>query len=59
MATRGAELESGPDVVVGSSGCIDVVVGMDAPNPNRAGQSRRWATTSFMFVLVDVPDPVW
>ena len=27
------------------------------PSPRRV--AARWATTSFMFVLVDVPDPVW
>ena len=27
------------------------------PSPSRA--AARWATTSFMFVLVEVPEPVW
>ena len=27
------------------------------PPPSRS--AARWATTSFMFVFVDVPEPVW
>ena len=47
----------GIDVVRGLA-AVDVVVRVDlAPPPSRA--VARCATTSFMFVFVDVPEPVW
>ena len=37
---------------------VDVVVRVDRrPPPSR--RVARWATTSFMFVFVEVPEPVW
>ena len=51
---RGRELERRRDRVVRALAAVDVVVGVDLrPPPSRA--AARWATTSFMFVLVDVP----
>ena len=56
---RRGQLERRRDRVVGALAAVDVVVRMDRPAGRRGGPPARWATTSFMFVFVEVPEPVW
>ena len=56
---RGRQLERGRDRVVRALAAVDVVVRVDPPARRRAAPAARWATTSFMLVFVEVPEPVW
>ena len=51
---RGRQLERRRDRVVRALAPIDVVVRVDLSDRRRAGALARWATTSFMFVFVEV-----
>jgi hypothetical protein len=55
---RSAQLQRRRDVVVRALTAVDIVIRMDAPAVAETPVAM-WATTSFMFVFVDVPEPVW
>ena len=59
IAIAADKLHRGRDRVVRGLAAIDVVVRVDAPAAAEPVRGARWATTSFMFVFVDVPEPVW